>query len=333
MSDFFGQLQKIGSTATPEADLARRLLAMLKAPNAAPSESALEQTLEAYRELRDALDARVEVWDNRFSAMRARGDFHFVAISHEKSGLPMQQAVHVDVGCGGVNPYARMFTHLMAGAARAICFELDSIQDHARAVRALPRLVSAAVIDPSCIYGDHAITGREIMANIADFDLAKMAKGDPAGINSDRLSIVRRSATDTGLPDASVDMIFTNSVLEHLPDLDAAMAEFARITKPGGYSMHGVDTRDHRWYGDPSLDSLEFLTNPSHAAIVHVCNRVRMFQHEECFVRNGFSIVDRHGTRSVPVTDKLRRRLVEPWRSMSDEQLGTIWTLYLIRRD
>jgi SAM-dependent methyltransferase len=49
-----------------------------------------------------------------------------------------------------------------------------------------------------------------------------------------------------GVPEQSIDFIFSNAVFEHLYDLKAAFAHLARITRPGGFGLHQVDFRDHR---------------------------------------------------------------------------------------
>lgn len=41
----------------------------------------------------------------------------------------------------------------------------------------------------------------------------------------------------SGLPSASFDVVLTQEVLEHVPDLDAALADMARILKPGGIAL------------------------------------------------------------------------------------------------
>lgn len=46
------------------------------------------------------------------------------------------------------------------------------------------------------------------------------------------IPIVDITASD--LPSASFDVVLTQEVLEHVPDLDAALADMARILKPGG---------------------------------------------------------------------------------------------------
>jgi SAM-dependent methyltransferase len=59
----------------------------------------------------------------------------------------------------------------------------------------------------------------------------------------------------TEVRDASIDMTFSNAVLEHSSDLPAAIGELARVTRPGGLAIHQVDHRDHRDFERP----LEYL--------------------------------------------------------------------------
>jgi SAM-dependent methyltransferase len=45
------------------------------------------------------------------------------------------------------------------------------------------------------------------------------------------------------LPDDSLDLIVSSEVLEHVPDLDAAMGETQRVLKPGGFHLFTVPAR------------------------------------------------------------------------------------------
>ncbi|GAB6037075.1 hypothetical protein JCM15519_16340 [Fundidesulfovibrio butyratiphilus] len=59
------------------------------------------------------------------------------------------------------------------------------------------------------------------------------------------LTRVRRARDLKELADASVDVIVSNSVLEHVADPDALFAQCRRVLVPGGVMLHQVDYRDH----------------------------------------------------------------------------------------
>lgn len=68
-------------------------------------------------------------------------------------------------------------------------------------------------------------------------------------------------AANTGLPDASVDIVFSNSVLEHVPRdvIEACFREAMRILRPGAIVFHSVNCGDHYAYFDRSIDQLHYL--------------------------------------------------------------------------
>lgn len=68
-------------------------------------------------------------------------------------------------------------------------------------------------------------------------------------------------AAATGLPAASVDVVFSNSVLEHVPGpvIEACLVEARRILRPGGIVFHSVNCGDHYAYVDRSIDQLHYL--------------------------------------------------------------------------
>jgi SAM-dependent methyltransferase len=54
-----------------------------------------------------------------------------------------------------------------------------------------------------------------------------------------------------GLPylDATFDLVFNNSALEHIPDVDAALREIARVTRPGGtFAFNVLNHRYFEWW-------------------------------------------------------------------------------------
>ncbi len=51
------------------------------------------------------------------------------------------------------------------------------------------------------------------------------------------LRIVQGSLTRLPLPDASVDLVYSMKVLAHVPPIQEAVAELARVTRPGGHLL------------------------------------------------------------------------------------------------
>jgi SAM-dependent methyltransferase len=72
-------------------------------------------------------------------------------------------------------------------------------------------------------------------------------------------------ASRTGLPDGSVDLVFSNNVLEHVyPDeITTMMEESRRILKPGGLSVHCVACNDHYAHFDHSITFVNYLQYPA----------------------------------------------------------------------
>jgi SAM-dependent methyltransferase len=65
----------------------------------------------------------------------------------------------------------------------------------------------------------------------------------------------------TALADESTDIVFSNTVLEHVPrdEISRIFREAYRILRPGGYMLHQVDPSDHFAHGDRSISAVNFL--------------------------------------------------------------------------
>jgi ubiquinone/menaquinone biosynthesis C-methylase UbiE len=51
------------------------------------------------------------------------------------------------------------------------------------------------------------------------------------------LSVVQASLTQVPLPDSAVDLVYSMKVLAHVPPIREAIAELARVTRPGGHLL------------------------------------------------------------------------------------------------
>lgn len=68
-------------------------------------------------------------------------------------------------------------------------------------------------------------------------------------------------AAKTGLADASLDVVFSNSVLEHVPGpvIADCLKESRRILRHGGVVFHSVNCGDHYAYTDNKIHQLNYL--------------------------------------------------------------------------
>ena len=68
-------------------------------------------------------------------------------------------------------------------------------------------------------------------------------------------------ATRTDLQEGDVDVVFSNSVLEHVPPevITAMYREAMRILSPGGVMFHSVNCGDHYAYVDRDIHQLNYL--------------------------------------------------------------------------
>lgn len=104
------------------------------------------------------------------------------------------------------------------------------------------------------------------------------------------------------LPDASVDIIYSCAVLEHVHDLDLCFAEMSRVLKPGGIMYHEVDLRDHIF----SQKSLFFLTLSDHWFKMlfqytgGYINRKRVSSYQSLAEKYELSIVSLEGKNESP---------------------------------
>jgi SAM-dependent methyltransferase len=98
-----------------------------------------------------------------------------------------------------------------------------------------------------------------------------------------------------GISDKSVDVIFSNAVLEHIESPQACFKQMARVSRSGALGFHQVDFRDHRNMDRP----LEFLlmneaefANEFKNRHGECGNRWRHWEYIDLFEKSGFNVVD-----------------------------------------
>lgn len=78
------------------------------------------------------------------------------------------------------------------------------------------------------------------------------------------IDFVLSDGLDIPLPTASVDMVASHSVLEHVGDLQHSMSEINRITKPGGLLYFTVNPLYYSSYGAHIYENKQRLENWEH---------------------------------------------------------------------
>lgn len=136
--------------------------------------------------------------------------------------------------------------------------------------------------------------------------LASLTEGDWSPVESfseleERYGVIYRAPADarcTGLPDASVDLIYSTAVLEHVPadQIRAILTECKRILQPNGRICCTIDYHDHYASSDPNIGFMNFYQfspeewrryNPG----IHYQNRLRHSDFAKLFTEEGWEIV------------------------------------------
>lgn len=93
----------------------------------------------------------------------------------------------------------------------------------------------------------------------------------------------RIDVTDLQCPDASVDAVICNHVLEHVPDDMQAMREIRRVLRPGGWALLQV----------PDMEGTKEFTTDEDPTIENPDEQIRRFGQRDHVRRYGWDYVDR----------------------------------------
>jgi ubiquinone/menaquinone biosynthesis C-methylase UbiE len=98
----------------------------------------------------------------------------------------------------------------------------------------------------ACILEIGAGTGEQALElKRRGFDVTAVEIADSNYASNRQFPIIDYDGKHIPLPDASVDVVFSSNVLEHVPDLSQMHAEIRRVLKPSGYCIHVLPT--HSW--------------------------------------------------------------------------------------
>jgi SAM-dependent methyltransferase len=193
---------------------------------------------------------------DREIAMKVRSDWLVLMAHINRAGIPMAGCELLEIGTGWYPTLPTCFS--LCGAARCRTFDLTRHMHPRSTVRMLASLSNHA--------DEIAEAGRRSPAEVRA-DLARIASATSLEEALERARISYHApadATVTGLEDGCVDVVFSNSVLEHVPRpvIARMMAESLRVLKPGGHAIHSVNCGDHYAYSDRRITQVNYLSYP-----------------------------------------------------------------------
>jgi SAM-dependent methyltransferase len=191
-----------------------------------------------------------------------------------RAGIDIRDKVVMEIGAGPHPGTALAF--LLHGARKVIINDVGKVAqvlslDDARIIQWLAKLVTNRDTVPL-----HAVT--EPMAGCEDRMTFPRNRFE---------AIPHTGAEAIGLPDESVDMILSNSVLEHVMKPREVIANTFRLLKRGGWCINAIDLKDHA----SPLEPLGFLEK-SRAVYESggTENRVRALDFIQIFTGIGYDI-------------------------------------------
>lgn len=181
------------------------------------------------------------------------GDWLVLASHMKELGIPIEGRVFVEVGTGWY-PTLPVCFHLV-GAARCHTMDLHRLMNWDLTRRMLVRLEQHLPAIATHLGLDEQ--------NLRD-RLARLRQAQTQEELLQAAGIDYRApgdATRTGLRDSTVDVVFSNSVLEHVPGpvIGALMHETRRVLRPGGIALHSVNCGDHYAYFDKRVTQINYL--------------------------------------------------------------------------
>ena len=170
-----------------------------------------------------------------------------------------------------------------------------------------------------------AVTSTQTHKTRVSFESLPDLRGKPLDAMLGELGIVYQApadATNSGLPDASFDVVTSSLVLEHVPGpvIGAIFREMFRIVRPGGVVSSSIDMSDHYSHADSAVAPWNFLRyGPAKWRLMNppilYQNRLRASEQLDLIRASGLKIVSMlpRFVGSVESFEAIRPRFAEPY--------------------
>ncbi len=184
------------------------------------------------------------------------GDLLLLVENVRRAGISLEGAKLVEVGTGWY-PALPMGLYL-CGAGRVHSYDIQSHLDLDLCRRAMQLFESALGV-----FSSASGVSLEVISWRHEQMSRMLAQGE--SLEDATCGVVKlhapADARATELSEGSMDVVFSNNTLEHIPreDIAALMKESHRVLRPGGVVIHNVDCADHYSHFDPAIGPLNYL--------------------------------------------------------------------------
>jgi SAM-dependent methyltransferase len=270
----------------------------------------LQRTLGARRKL------------DRQVASKVNDDWVILLEHMTELGISPKGLDYLEIGTGWYPTLPVCYA--LAGAGRCFTFDLNRHLDAAHALRLIEALPPHL---PAIARASH----RPLAEVEADFARLRDARGIDELLERARIDYrAPADASDTRLPESSVDVVYSNSVLEHIPGpiILRILEESRRVLRPGGVAIHSVNCGDHYAYFDRSITQINYLSySESEWAIwnndIQYQNRLRPQDLLELAEKAGLEIILKKHRAAPKLLEQVKTMKIAPeFRKYPPEQLA-----------
>ncbi|WP_162596267.1 methyltransferase domain-containing protein [Methylobacterium sp. 17Sr1-1] len=293
----------------------------------------------------EVLDPEVKIFkEDIISALEAnsnrpsfRGGFYsfyqinqLLRLSAKHPGIIRNKRI-LDFGCGATRPVAASIILYLLGARSTMAIDLEAPFDPGGIAVAEYGNILSVISGLSQIELHHANADLSLCrSRAAEFDLSALLGGDLRSGLAPDVGYKLSRYQDLSEAERKFDLMISNSVFEHVADLEDVLTCARRSISPDGYIFAGVDFRDHRWYSDASKWSFwQYLIDDGDHEPGYI-NKIRYSAMNELIRRSGFRIQEAHPVRDE-MSPEFEAGLLPKYRTLSQEDKETTECLYLLR--
>ncbi len=236
----------------------------------------------------------------------------------------VKDKTYLDLGCGKHHPFGHSAIMYLNGAKKTIAFDLDKYDDNSRASEALYDLLADCALNRKKWMVTNDNSEKDFISRIDSFDSDKLRLGNlSGGIKKNPLNHIQGNIENIDIPDNSIDILTSKSVLEHFLNFEAAMKNYYRFMASNSYSFHSIDLVDHRAYKNKNKYNYWSFLTENEEWTDNLCNRLRSSEIKEIFEKVGFKVLEWDEIKR-PLPQKLRIKLKGRFKDMSDDELSVI---------